>query len=72
MKKDRPRVTKLQRAILEAVDDWKAPYEVAIAIGTNNLHTQFKILLDAGYVKHSVAQNTYRITQVGRDALANP
>jgi len=64
------------RRYLECVDDWKAPFEVAALIGDTPQPTSVEVqrmlrrLSSRGLVRHSIANNTYRITDEGRAALS--
>lgn len=65
------------RLYLEAVNDWKADYEVAAALGDDpapaprTVRSVLGRLIGRGLVTWSKQQNTYQISPAGRSALAN-
>jgi hypothetical protein len=61
----------IARGYLIAIDDWKAPFEVAKACGVKRPVPYLKRLVNAGWAKYGAANNTYKITEAGRKALAN-
>lgn len=63
-------MTILQRKILEAASDWKAPHEIELAVGVERVIRQLQILQEVGYLEHGRSNNTYRTTSIGRAALA--
>jgi DNA-binding MarR family transcriptional regulator len=60
---------------LNAIDDWKAPYEVAEMLGggrsLKTVSATLFSLVGRGLAKHSRDNNTFRITDAGRDALTS-
>jgi DNA-binding IclR family transcriptional regulator len=69
------KLTDRARLYLNCVDDWKAPYEVAALINDTPPPTSVEVqrmlrrLASRGLVRHSIANNTYRISDEGRAAL---
>jgi hypothetical protein len=68
------KLTKREREYLEAVMDWSAPYEVAERLfgypNGNLVKSKLGTMIGKGFIKWSSANNTYRITDAGRAALA--
>lgn len=68
-------ITDRARLYLRCIDDWKAPYEIAALLGDNPPPSVAEVtrmlgrLANRGLVYHSRANNTYRVTIAGRDAV---
>jgi len=69
------KLTALGRLYLLAIDDWKAPFEVAAMIGDDKRSVK-KVratlfgLVGRGWAAHGKANDTFKITDAGRSALA--
>jgi hypothetical protein len=61
---------------LKAIEDWKAPFEVAAILGDDRtlktVSATLFALVGRGLAQYSRANNTFRITDAGREALAHP
>lgn len=64
------------RLYLSVIDDWKAPYEIAVLLGdtpppsTNVVKSVLGRLISRGLVNYGRPNGTYRISEAGRAALA--
>jgi DNA-binding IclR family transcriptional regulator len=76
-----PRATNLTdraRLYLRCIEDWKAPYEIAALLGDKPPPTVSEVkrmlgrLAARGFVYHSRANDTYRVTIAGRNAVGTP
>lgn len=72
------KLTKAQRETLEACPDWSAPYEVAkrrrdanplLMVYGASSQRMLVYLRSLGLVEFGAANNTFRITDAGREAL---
>jgi hypothetical protein len=58
---------------LEAIDDWKAPFEVAAIIGGDRalekVSAVLRSLVRMGLAEYGQANNTFRVTQSGREIV---
>jgi DNA-binding IclR family transcriptional regulator len=68
-------LTDRARLYLRCIDNWKAPYEVAASLGDtppptiNDVRRMLGRLAARGFVDHHEGNNTYRISEEGREAL---
>lgn len=68
-------LTDRARLYLQCIVDWKAPYEIAALLGDSpqasvkDVKRMLGRLAARGFVYHSRANDTYRVTIAGRDAL---
>lgn len=69
-------ITDRARLYLRCIVDWKAPYEIAALLGDtpppsiNDVKRMLGRLAARGLVYHSRANDTYRVTIAGREALS--
>lgn len=58
---------------LQAIDDWKAPFEVARIVGTDRslktVSATLHALVGRGLAEYGRANNTFRLTEAGRSEL---
>jgi hypothetical protein len=58
---------------LKAIDDWKAPFEVAEIVGSGaalkTVSATLHGLVGRGLAEYSHANNTFRLTEAGRSEL---
>lgn len=73
------KLTKAERETLTLCMDWSAPYEVAdrrrklhpnLSVYSRRVERMLSKLHDAGLVAYGGANNTFRISDAGRAALA--
>lgn len=59
---------------LKAIEDWKAPFEVAAILGHERTEKTVSAtlfgLVGRGLAKHGRANNTFKISDAGREELA--
>lgn len=62
---------------LRCIDDWKAPYEVAVLLGDSPALPAKKVrgtlsaLVGRGLAEHGKANDTFRVSDAGRAHLAS-
>jgi helix-turn-helix protein len=58
---------------LEAIDDWKAPFEVAAIVGDDRalktVSATLHSLVGRGLAEYGRANNTFRLTRLGREIV---
>lgn len=67
------KLTKVQKDVLAVFPDWSAPYEVADRLGRKRLlgvGIVLRRLKRGGLLEYGAPNNTYRITDAGRQALS--